>query len=973
MAYLKGWLTSLLFSLLVAHQLLASADGQCNLDNTVPSNQPGNNAIPYIFNITDLSYTLTVEANLQEKKRTVYGTEFYDQVNANGRVDMLFDGKVTQFLYFNDTAETFTTSAADQTCKTGNLNSALETPYDQFKVYQWKDAGTPQPILGPSNLLRYGYKSHLANRVGKEKDTVTVRGIKTNVWRQCDNNNQLTVRYFFIDPATENGFGVKGKQVPARVTVSGTTDEGNAINHVYDFVNYQIFVPDIGNVFKIPKMMGCIRTAPDMKKVPSYEKKDFHLEAEVVYTPWGNSNYSYVSTIAITMDNPSQHFAYELTTWKTHEDAEMAEPGDDIKFIYDIRNEYKYIIDETQGSCFVDDESYSPVLKLPDGQELSLFSTDLFVRDNRTVNEYHYLGDDTERGIPVSVFEKKLQDDVEGDFDDVIITKYHLADDTFLNTEYSERNAPVKVVYSNMNINEKFFGILVFNIYAFTSKVKNKREKFDVTNCFAKNDQSKWIQMIFPMRDNKPEDVIPLTNYIEDNFLSLLSSPLMISPLRMPQIMVDVDSDNIYVTALVLERPDFTLDFQSQGRYGLSRNNIPVGITTQSKCAKACLERTTCNYFSYCGVICILADEEPGPKEEISDSSCELFRHNKFSSALSTMDEISARIAGLVDLGAVQLTLPGGPKEVMQFLATGFKDGIAFGLNGINSRREDNIDERLNTVYYGKKFDETVSDVVKPLGVQSFATCRRACLNNPDCESLSFCQATSECAMSSLHASAIESTHTKDDWQCVIMSRVYADYFDRYPGFVLVQTAKKRVPEANTEDLCAKACLDEKEFKCLSFDFCPYPNDPKDKCLLHTDHFINFSKDETPNVNKTSEECGHFSKKFVYDFEEDLGNQINADMGVPIKDVNVEECAKYCLEDSKINCQTFDFCMTGSATEPERTCRLFSQTKSQLTKKTAPKCKIYQRSGTKTTLLSPSWKAPISKQRSKRAFRGRRL
>lgn len=38
------------------------------------------------------------------------------------------------------------------------------------------------------------------------------------------------------------------------------------------------------------------------------------------------------------MDAKSKHFAYETTTWKSHKDAEVAEPGDDLKVIWDTGN-----------------------------------------------------------------------------------------------------------------------------------------------------------------------------------------------------------------------------------------------------------------------------------------------------------------------------------------------------------------------------------------------------------------------------------------------------------------------------------------------------------------------------------------------------------------------------------------------------------------------------------------------------------
>lgn len=104
-------------------------------------------------------------------------------------------------------------------------------------------------------------------------------------------------------------------------------------------------------------------------------------------------------------------------------------------------------------------------------------------------------------------------------------------------------------------------------------------------------------------------------------------------------------------------------------------------------------------------------------------------------------------------------------------------------------------------------------------------------------------------------------------------------------------------------------------------------------------------------------------EKLVYDFKPDLGKGIvPTESSVLVEGVTAEQCAKYCLEDAKISCQTFETCQTVPITLQGRTCRMFSKTKNAMTKRDAPLCKIYERSGTKTTLLAPE-RAPTRKAR----------
>lgn len=89
----------------------------------------------------------------------------------------------------------------------------------------------------------------------------------------------------------------------------------------------------------------------------------------------------------------------------------------------------------------------------------------------------------------------------------------------------------------------------------------------------------------------------------------------------------------------------------------------------------------------------------------------------------------------------------------------------------------------------------------------------------------------------------------------------YADHFDRSPGNVLTETAED-VLDLDTVEKCARACLTQTKFKCLSFDHCPV--DEKAGCSLHTVHYPNANTREAKTRNSTN--CGHYFSKILLNF-----------------------------------------------------------------------------------------------------------
>ncbi|XP_071035379.1 uncharacterized protein [Parasteatoda tepidariorum] len=159
------------------------------------------------------------------------------------------------------------------------------------------------------------------------------------------------------------------------------------------------------------------------------------------------------------------------------------------------------------------------------------------------------------------------------------------------------------------------------------------------------------------------------------------------------------------------------------------------------------------------------------------------------------------------------------------------------------------------------------------------------------------------CIVSSDFGEDIAKDNMEDNNLCIIVTRKYADLFNRSPGNVLSLTAQE-VLKLDSVEKCARACHKSTSYQCLSFDYCPQSKDAP--CKLHTVHYPNSKTRENIQVRDTN--CGHYFRKFSTEFRKYPNKRYLGSTIPPITNATLEECSKACMEYKKGTCFGYDFC-----------------------------------------------------------------
>ncbi|XP_076320141.1 uncharacterized protein LOC143230449 isoform X2 [Tachypleus tridentatus] len=923
----------------------------CGLCNENPSNKML--AFPDIFEVavSKLGYQVTVEINENEKKESFFTEEYYDIFNKRGRLDILKNGTRMLYAYYEETDELFNI-VGNGPCKVTPITST-ENLFDKY----WTDREMDRVLLGPSAMFRHGYLDYKENKelvvyMGKESSP-GVRDMTANRWRQCLDNNQIQIDYYFLDSTWENYLGDKNLPVPLRIVI-----KSKDIERQFEFLKFIPFIENPSNVFQIPTGLGCERLAQGLKKPVDLSKSNLLLNAELIYVPKEeetNKAYSYSINFKVIYSRDSEHLVHTYNKWERSSTAEAVPVRSSLKDVYGFKDRTLYTINMDYKNCSISrPSSYKPKLYLPFKRELLLTNPNILISNDG----FYYMGESEERNIPVSVFEKKVKmfplgPNILSAF--VVITRYYTSNEVSYGSDRVETQVPIRVTlraYDDLkkpksisNISSFCFcqltDLITINVAYFSTEPHDMENNFDVSSCFVDNSMSRWFQISFPLKAYDVLKSLPIVAAIKQNFLQQAKSTADISPLRIPKVMVDFTTKEMFITALLLERPPYFLDFDLVISKGLREPSATFGITTSEDCAKACLESfVECLGFAYCGATCYFTSKEYSEDITYDDNDCDFYKRLiKEEDATPTMDVVASRLSGSVRRGEFYFTIRTADDETT-YKALEFYDKLASGINGFEQRPSGSIDSKFTVYKYTTKFYKDESDDLKGLGRVTFETCKRACIDLPLCESLSYCKINGECLLSTKHGSVISDKHLAKDTQCVILTRNYVDAYERLPGITVGSKPKKAF---NISDLneCAKACSTEGSFQCKSFDHCPQSKDKKYSCLLHEIHFLD-AKDKI--VGDKAKVCGHYSRDYIYDFKQTDGKKVNGAKVVELQNVTAKHCAKRCVENAEFSCQSFDFCQ--ATTLDKSTCLLIGKGNSKMDFIEAPVCAHYEYLGT---------------------------
>ncbi|XP_035228566.1 uncharacterized protein LOC118200718 [Stegodyphus dumicola] len=335
-----------------------------------------------------------------------------------------------------------------------------------------------------------------------------------------------------------------------------------------------------------------------------------------------------------------------------------------------------------------------------------------------------------------------------------------------------------------------------------------------------------------------------------------------------------------------------------------------------------------------CGAVCTYGT---GSSATVSArKGCKLYRRYDNTTFIPSMELLVDNIKNLVEEHLLKLMLKGKDDKMIQVEVSSFEVTYPGEDDSMFYRIGNELNPRMRVLKAGAKLKAGSGNVVKNLGKLRYDECQRVCLDFKDCETVSYCLKTSECIVSKKYGEDIKSGDMEDDTFCNLLTRKYADNFDRSPGIVLSLTAKKEI-KASTLEECARACITETGFKCLSFDHCPQGDDKN--CRLHTVHYPNPKTRESVQEKKPI--CGHYTRKFSTEFKKNPEKRYVGAKLPPLSNVTLEECAKSCVDYGKGACYGFDFCQ--DRTILATTCTLLDSDPSRMKSSYNPVCTNFLR------------------------------
>ncbi|XP_025018434.1 uncharacterized protein LOC112539883 [Tetranychus urticae] len=382
---------------------------------------------------------------------------------------------------------------------------------------------------------------------------------------------------------------------------------------------------------------------------------------------------------------------------------------------------------------------------------------------------------------------------------------------------------------------------------------------------------------------------------------------------------------NVYVTVKLYDRVNLIKGYLLHNTYKI---NNPAYIVKRFKvedCEQLCSATEKCFDFSYCDDYdCSIYQSTRGSQYSTSfhyTEGCTSYSRSKYQfdliplvnkNYLSTISHVLQQIRNkvssgkfrLLGLSAEDLFIVNGPEEIGDISQELHKRGSFKPLRG----------EDFPIIKTDRHFNEGQFKIEK----STLNECFMACLNDDDCNTLSYCvNQNKECILSGETSSSLNNTFedkTSHADGCDIYQKSFINLFHEYPGKNLVLDAVSTIPDVPIGD-CASTCAQSESFNCESFDYCENNNNRNQSiCLLHVNHIV---IDKTREINITNWKfaeagCSHYSKKSELDYEHKVGLALKDDMKESIvgtfDHLSLEHCASKCNSDP--NCFTLEFCET---------------------------------------------------------------
>jgi len=613
-------------------------------------------------------------------------------------------------------------------------------------------------------------------------------------------------------------------------------------------------------------------------------------------------------------------------------------------------------------------------------QDLFLHQPEFF----RTDDGFHYLGQYNVRNVPTMVFERTIsqfnptnlekthrsKNQVYIDFilenmngiesDHAIVTHYYPTVNDFFGKDYEHLKVPMKIEIRLFSNEERIEEIakLTINVASFRRYDENKHKLYDVSKCATHEYDYNWFLVQF---DDTPDAVKKYRRFesqIKDSFIQLLQ----LSPFRFGEVIVDSDENSLYITAKLMELAQVEGYFRSEeGKTIQNPTGEETYADTEELCARRCFSNKNCGAYAYCGKLdCKLwtdekFDEEFDPKNKkeydwnklnrTSEEDCVLgtrfVKYNKNAHIsnrefLENLDELISK-KSLETLGVVN-----EKSEIEPFTATKLQVNVQPGRHTKSSSNfnDEKLDDERNHIKYNDLFtivksgevfnhrivkedQEKKKENVRLVGANNqmyLWECQLMCINNNDCQSLSYCSDSNECVLTSLNTTQDIENYTTKNHKCSTSIKNYLAGYHKHNQRGIVDGYEKKIDYKDvTPEICSSICSNDE--KCLSFDVCREEIEGSEKeklvCYLHNVHSSqNKGKDDKKkdkDEDKKSKlglkkHCDHYTYKHSLEFNEYTAAKLKEpDMGSHLQ-ISLENCASLCIT-SEDGCNSFDYCL----------------------------------------------------------------
>lgn len=920
-------------ALLLAFTSVQSVSSTCDVK---PKPGVAPRQYPNIFESYPKGFKLSAEVNDRESKTTMFLTEYFDTRWHQGLLKLTSDGVFTNIYYRNVSEEIFIFD--DNSCATVSLKNTpkyLETM--ALRLNGYTILGASALFIGPS--IPGGYKSEYQGQGGN------VRGIRTEKWSTCVDNESEPVDIFFAeDPGADLG-NATSKAVPVRIQQGKETT---------DIMVMQPYENDTENKFKIPIGLGCTRLAANLPKPPDLSKVTMEFHSELTFSnPTLKNFYSYMSHLDTIYNTEKQLFSYVMEPWESSAPIKPSLPQDGTQEIWDARNGMVYKQGTLKGRpyCTIEAQSnYSLRVTLPDRNSANMLEVIFLEYD--VLRNASYLGRHVVRGIPTETFEistGELPANVSY-FTKAIVTYHYLPARSFIRV--SNKSIPVKVAvqtFINQNGKERPHFLLVANIHDISTSMERLNEKLNVQSCYKEDDSTDtWIQIGFPVVD-KLVLLLDRGPHIKSAFLEKLFSVSSLSPMRVPRVIVDFTSNMIYLTALILERPNLKGYFMEKKNFGLKVSDWSETAITLDDCLKLCLsgDYNGCSIASYCGASCYTSTTTVADKTTALYKTIGCNAYIRKTSANSetsplTRDALAA-VQDAVERSNFVIYVDAEPVMRLTLVAESMEnsiDSFPFASQNMDAsdrkklRRDGGKVEGFEAYSFEYKF-KPGSESTLHLGMYPLEDCAAICRDREDCLSFSSCLVSSECSISTTRARNTENVVKAP--ACSVFDKSFATNFESFEGIALSVTARKTIQVDGVQD-CARYCELEKGFNCKSFDYCRRVSRTGDSCRLHETHLTD-PGGASRIKSQTADKCVHYSRKYLNDFRKQKSSRVTSDAYTVIAKVSAAQCAKQCRE-ALFFCGIFHFC-TGPQDLGRGDCFLHNGDASSFKTVHSPVCSAY--------------------------------